>query len=151
MASKACDRTFQYCGTSGSFAHLLSDFRSQPRILRLTHQSQLVASARIIGLLLGSAFRHIYEKATIRPGSQGDATGQGSGCQFKMSLIGAADSSTCWYMSNRPSRETTDCCLLPGPPGASRAGNSAVGVRAANVAPVLVIGAAISLPSGAMK
>ena len=40
--------------------------------------------------------------------------------------------------------------LLAGPPGASRAGISAVGVPAANVA-VLVIGAAISFPSGAMK
>ena len=47
LASQSRDRAFQNRGTPGSFADLLSDFRSQPRIFRLTHQSQ-----RLLDLLV---------------------------------------------------------------------------------------------------
>ena len=40
LASQACDRAFQNRGAAGSLADLLRDFRSQPRIFRLSHQRQ---------------------------------------------------------------------------------------------------------------
>ena len=42
LASKAGDRAFQNHGTCRSLADLLSHFRSQPRLFRLSHQSQLL-------------------------------------------------------------------------------------------------------------
>src|SRR4029077_10673725 len=40
LASKAGDRAFQNHSTCSSLADLLSHFRSQPRLFRLSHQSQ---------------------------------------------------------------------------------------------------------------
>ena len=42
LAAKAGDRAFQNCGACGSLADLLSEFRSQPRLFRLSHQRQLL-------------------------------------------------------------------------------------------------------------
>ena len=60
------------------------------------------------------------------------------------------DVSAGWLIRKRPSRETTYCCLLNPPPGASVNENSGAGVPAANAVPA-VIDAASSFPLGAMK
>ena len=42
LAAEAGDRAIQNCGARGSLTDLLREFRSQPRLLRLSHQRQLL-------------------------------------------------------------------------------------------------------------
>ncbi len=66
LASKARDRAFENRGAPGSLADLLRDFRSQPRIFRLPHQSQ-----RLLDLLVRNQTeeRRLLQAPPTAPGA----------------------------------------------------------------------------------